>query len=320
MTKLERFRAALAGAPIDHPPVVAWCNFATDAVSGEENARRQLAFHTACDWDILKVMNDYRLAPPAGIETIESAADLRAMVAHLERQSMTQRIYAEQFDLLRRLRAAVGPDVPIVDTLLEPFFSILFAVGFGAARIVRAHPDEAHRMLDAHTTTLTAYVAELKRIGVDGVLYATNGGIVAPAPRAISDDDYRAFHRPYDLRLLAAMEGLARIVHVHGNPLDITRCLDYPCEALSWSDRLPSNPSIRTVRGLTTKCLMAGIDESKLHERALPEIRAEIADALAQSRPPSNGVRNFILSPGCNINSGTALRSLRAVRDAAHNA
>ena len=100
----------------------------------------------------------------------------------------------------------------------------------------------------------------------------------------------------------------------HGNPLDITRVLDYPCEVLSWSDRLPGNPSIRDVRALTTKCLMGGVDETRLHERSLPEIRAEVSDAIAQA----GGPRNFILSPGCNVSSGTALRLLHGLRDAAY--
>ena len=314
ITKRDRFHAAIAGGAIDRPPVVAWCNFATDGIDGEENARRQLAFHRACDWDILKVMNDYRLSPPPGMDTVDSAADLRAMAAHLSRQSITDRLYAEQLECLQRLRAAVGPDVPIVDTLLEPFFSIMFAVGFSRAALVRSHPNEAHAMLDAHTNALEQYIAAIKRVPVDGVLYATNGCIIAPAARAISDDEYRAFHRPYDLRLLSAMQGLTRIVHAHGNPLDITRVLDYSCEVISWSDRLPGNPPIKIVRGLTTKCLMAGIDESTLHERSLPEVRVEVADAFRQA-----GRSNFILSSGCNINPGTSQRTLRALRAAALN-
>ncbi|MEO7404501.1 MAG: uroporphyrinogen decarboxylase family protein [Burkholderiales bacterium] len=311
MNKRERFYAAIRGAPIDRAPVVAWCNLATDGVDATENARRQLAFHRLGDWDILKVMNDYRLASPPGLDTISSAADLLAF----KRRPMTERGFFEQLETLRILRREVGPEVPILDTLLEPFFSACFTVGFSTASLIRSHPIEAASMLDAITATFVDYIGELKRIGVDGVLYATNGCIIGNAARAITDDEYRAFHRPYDLRLLEAMQGLVRIVHAHGNPLAIERVLDYPCEALSWSDRLAGNPSIAAMRQRTTKCVMGGIDESKLFERGLPEVRAEIADALAQS----GGPRNFILSPGCNINPGTATRTLRAVTEAARS-
>ena len=309
MNKMQRFLAAVRGGPVDHPPSVAWCNFATDAVDGKENARRQLAFQEACDWDICKVMNDYRLGPPQGIETIETPADM----LRFAKQSMAERIYAEQLECLRVMRTRLGPDIPLVDTLFEPFFSLLFAVGFSRAAFIRSHPDEAAAMLTALTDTFVDYIAEIRKVPVDGVLYATNACILAPSSRGISDAEFHAFHEPYDLRLLGAMEGLVRIVHAHGNPLELTRILDYPCEVFSWSDRLAGNPSIASGRKLTGKCLMGGVDESRLQERSLPEIRAEVADALAQA----GGTRNFILSPGCNVASGIALRSLVCMRDAA---
>jgi len=309
MNKKQRFLAAVRGEPVDYPPTVAWCNFATDGVDGAENARRQLAFQDACDWDLCKVMNDYRLAPPAGIETIETPADM----LRFARMPMSERIFAEQLECLRIMRARLGPDIPLVDTLFEPFFSLLFAVGFSRAPFIRSHPAEAAAMLGALTDSFIDYIGEARRIGVDGMLYATNACILAPSSRGISDAEFRTFHRPYDLRLLDAMSGMVRIVHAHGNPLDLGRILDYPCEVFSWSDRLAGNPSIAAVRKLTGKCLMGGVDESRLQERSLPEIRAEVADALAQA----GGTRNFILSPGCNVASGIALRSLACMRDAA---
>ena len=311
MNKLQRFHAAVRGEPVDYAPSVAWCNFVTDGVEGKENARRQLAFQVACDWDLCKVMNDYRLAPPAGIETLESPADMLRFV----KLSMNERIFAEQFDCLRIMRARLGTEIPLIDTLFEPFFSLLFAVGFSRAAFIRSHPDEAHAMLIALTDSFADYIAEIRKVPVDGVLYATNACILAPSPRGISEAEFHAFHEPYDLRLLNAMEGLVRIVHAHGNPLDLRRILAYPCEVFSWSDRLPANPSIAMMRGLTGKCLMGGVDESRLQERSLPEIRAEVADAFAQA----GGPRNFILSPGCNVASGVATRSLICLRDAARS-
>ncbi len=308
MNKRQRFLAAVRGEAVDHPPMAAWCNLATDGVDGAENARRQLAFYDACGWDICKVMNDYRLTPPAGIETITMPDDM----LRFAKRPLSERIFAEQINCLRIMRARLGPDVPLIDTLFEPFFSVLFAVGFSRASFIRGHPRAAGAMLGALTETFIDYIAEIRKIPVDGILYATNACILPPSSRGISDEEFRVFHEPYDRRLLDAMDGLTRIVHAHGNPLDLRRVLDYPCEVLSWSDRLTGNPSIAAVRALTGKCLMGGIDESKLHERSLPEIRAETADALAQA----GGARNFILAPGCNVSPGITLRTLHCLRDA----
>lgn len=103
---------------------------------------------------------------------------------------------------------------------------------------------------------------------------------------------------------------MVRILHVHGIGLDIARVLDYPCEVISVSDRLPGNPSLAELRKITPKCLMGGIDETKFQERNLPAIAREVDDALAQA-----GRRNFILAPGCTLASFSPQRSLDFLRD-----
>ncbi len=310
MNRRQSFLAAIRGEPLDHAPVTAWCNLATDGVDGAENARRQLAWFVAGGWDICKAMNDYRLAPPAGIDTLHAPGDMLRFTGY----ALTERPFAQQLDCLRRMRDALPDDVPLLDTLFEPFFSLLFAVGFSQAAFIRAYRHEAAAMLEALTETYLDYIAEIRKVPVDGVMYATNACILPPSSRGINDAEFQLFHAAYDLRLLAAMEGLVRIVHAHGNPLDIRRVLDYPCDVLSWSDRLPGNPSIADMRAITGKCVMGGMDETKLHERSMPQIQAEVADALAQA----GGPRKLILAPGCNVNSGISLRHLRCLREAAH--
>jgi uroporphyrinogen decarboxylase len=125
----------------------------------------------------------------------------------------------------------------------------------------------------------------------------------------VDEATFRSFMRPYDLRMLEAMEGMARILHVHGVGVDVTRVLDYPCEAISVSDRLPGNPSIRTLRAMTSRCLMGGVNEAAIAERSIPATRAEVRDAIAQN----GGMRGLIISPGCTIPTQTPTPALRAM-------
>lgn len=110
--------------------------------------------------------------------------------------------------------------------------------------------------------------------------------------------------------MLEAMQGMVRVLHVHGTELDMTRVLDYPVEVLSVSDRLRGNPSLAELRRLSDKCLMGGIDESSLIEMSLPELRAHVRDAVAQA-----GREKLILSPGCTIPTQTPWYLLQAFRD-----
>jgi uroporphyrinogen decarboxylase len=168
-------------------------------------------------------------------------------------------------------------------------------------------------MLAAACGTMCPYMRAMRAAGCDAVFFSINGAIVPPNPARRGRGDLRAFLRPYDLRMPEAMEGMARILHVHGMGVDVTRGIDYPCEAIPVSDRLPGNPSIRALRAMTPRCLMGGVHEMAIAERSIPATRAEVRDAIAQN----GGVRNFIVSPGCTIPTRTPTAALRAVMEEA---
>jgi uroporphyrinogen decarboxylase len=306
MNKKERFSAAVNGADVDHPPCTAWVHFATDYLPGEEVARRHAAFVRAFDWDICKVMHDYRYPLPEGVETLTGPKDMLRFTP----QPANSKNYVEQLKVIRALRADLGPDVPLVDTFFDPFQQVMRKVGYGKARLVYENEREGLQMLEAVTETVCGYMQELKKAGCDGVLYSINGAIAPPGDRGIDDATFKTFLRPFDLRVLEAMQGMVRILHVHGTHVDMRRVLDYPCEVFSVSDRLAGNPSLTQLRAMTDKCLMGGIDEMRVHDRSLPELREEIQDAYKQA-----GKRKFILAPGCTSAPQTPEHIWRCVRE-----
>jgi uroporphyrinogen decarboxylase len=307
MTKRERFEAALTGAPVDRPPVTAWVHFVTDTLPAEVFVERMLRWFRDLDWDICKIVNDYRYPMPEGLETIEGPADLLRIAD--QALTMDHPAFTQQPKAVRLLREALGPDVPILDTSFDPFQQVMRRVGYERAERVFAHEREAKIMLEAVCETMCAYMRVMRAAGCDAMFFSINGAIVPPNPRGVDEATFRAFMRPYDLRMLEAMEGMARILHVHGVGVDVTRVLDYPCEAISVSDRLPGNPSIRALRAMTPRCLMGGVHELAIAERSLPATRAEVRDAIAQN----GGVRSFIVAPGCTIPTQTPTAALRAL-------
>ena len=302
---MERFHAAVAGNPVDRIPITVWLHFVTDFVDGAESARLHARFFRQYDWDLAKVISDYRLPLPDGMETFESPQDM----ARIRPASMAERTYQEQFRLLRVLRADLGEDWPIIDTTFEPLQQITRKVGSAKTKMIFDNPALAKPMLEALTETVIAYVRELKRIGVDGVLYSVFGGIQKPHPKGIDDATFKEFMRPYDQAILAEMEGMVRILHVCQTHLDFDRFDDYPCEALSWWDRHPSCPSLAEMRKRTDKCLVGGMDHEAIIDRSVPDLRAEINDAIDQV----DGHR-FILGPGCTIRSQVPQHILNCIR------
>lgn len=311
MNRRERFLAAAAGREVDRPPVTAWVHFLSDHLAGARTAELHAAFLREYDWDVAKVMNDYRYPLPEGLERLDTAEAMR----RFRRLPMGERAFAEQLDVIARLRRTLGPDWPIVDTLFDPYQQVVRNVGFAQGRHIPQHHDAALAMLDAVTATLCDYVRASRAAGADGFFLSVNSAIRAGFPRGVDDAVFRTYQRPYDLRLLEAAQGAVRILHVHGTGLDLDRVLDYPFEVLSVSDRLKGNPSLAELRARTDRCLMGGIDETTFQEKPLPDLRAEIDDALRQA-----GRQRLILAPGCTLPSFTPQRSLRCLRDATRSA
>ena len=155
MTKRERFEAALAGGEVDHLPSAAWLHFANEHLSGEETADLQVRFMRFYGWDFCKVMNDYRYPFPTEVPALGSVDDMK----RFEPMPMTERSYAEQLKCIRRLRAELGPDIPLMETLFDPMQQILRRVGYRRIEFICAHPEHALPMLEAVTKTLEHYFA-----------------------------------------------------------------------------------------------------------------------------------------------------------------
>lgn len=306
MNKMERFHAAVAGEAVDRVPISLWLHFVTDYLDGAESARLHARFIRHYDWDLAKAISDYRCPLAEGMETLDSPRDM----LRVKPKSMDRREFQEQFRLLRVLRADLGSDWPVIDTSFDPVQQITRLAGASRAAMIFENPKESHPMLEAATETVCRYVRELKRIGVDGVLYSTHGAISQPHPIGIDDATFREFFRPYDIRVLEEMEGMVRILHPCLTHLDMDRIKDYPCEVVSWWDRGVGCPSMAEMRRKTDKCLMGGFDHMSVIERPLPDLRDEINDALDQV----NG-RGIILAPGCTIRSQVPERTLRCVRE-----
>ena len=60
MTPRERFLAAANCEKVDALPVTTWVHFLSDHLTGEETAQLHERFQNAYQWDLLKVMGDYR--------------------------------------------------------------------------------------------------------------------------------------------------------------------------------------------------------------------------------------------------------------------
>jgi uroporphyrinogen decarboxylase len=321
MTKRQRVMAALRGRAVDRVPLAFWLhNFAT------ENSARGLADETlrlarAFDWDFLKPQSRAQCfaemwglgyAPSGEKATqytvthapIGDAAEL----ARLPVADPRTGALGEQLEALRLIRAGVGPDVPIIWTVFAPPMILPMLARGGreqALGFLRAAPRETARAFDVIAETLGEYARLCIAAGADGLFYATN-----VATRALlSAEECRRWQRPWDLRILSAVEGAPfNLLHVCGAGIHFDEFADYPVTAWSFA-AVPGNPTLaaahaRTGRavvgGLPAKPEIAGMTETEVCGRARAAVR-EMAG------------RWLLLGPDCSIDPDTPEPLLHAV-------
>ena len=125
MDKLSRFFAAIQGEKVDRHPVTSWVHYQSDHLNAHEVAQLHLRFLEAYNWDILKVMNDFRYPVPAGVEALSHAQVFEQYTP----LGMDEPCFATQLQCLREIVDQVGDQVPVLETLFEPCQQIVRNIG-----------------------------------------------------------------------------------------------------------------------------------------------------------------------------------------------
>ncbi|HSV91612.1 MAG TPA: hypothetical protein VLH81_00995, partial [Desulfobacterales bacterium] len=101
---------------LDRPPASVWYHFGTQFMEGRAAADVAVAFFLHYDFDFLKMMNDRPWPMPAGLASVETAADL----ARFGSLSMDEPAFDEQLAALQRAVRRVGRDAMVIETVFNP--------------------------------------------------------------------------------------------------------------------------------------------------------------------------------------------------------
>jgi len=324
----SRIEAALSGERLDRVPIGFWQHFPTVDDDVDAFVRSTVAAFERYDLDFVKItprmpgaILDWGVTlgtfhPHRGFyfpltRGVVEPSDWRA----LQRVAPDRGSQATQIDALRKVRAAVGEDVPILMTLFSPAMAASFVAGDETfVRHLREAPADLRAGLNAIAQTTADFATACLQAGADGFLY----GIKHASARVLPWDDYEPLEREYDRPLagLVSAQSWFTIAHLHGQELAFDRFLDYPTQVLNWYDRV-DGPQLDRARAKKPGGVFAGgLD----HERTLligtpEEVALEVRDAIAQTQG-----RGFILAPGCTAPVSAPAENLRAMREAVETA
>jgi uroporphyrinogen decarboxylase len=323
MNKRERVMAALAGQPVDRVPVSFWGHDFLREWSAQGLADAMLESLRRYDWDYMKVnpratyyaeawgcryqpSGDASRGPKTVDFVLKSVSDLEK-VRPLD---VGQGPFAEQLEALRLIGRGLGGDAPFIQTVFSPL-SVIGRTANSDLEAVRGYMREApqalHGALGAVADTLVAYGQACLKAGASGIFFATvDWGTYDNA----TAEQYLEFGRPYDLRVLEAVQGAEmNVLHVcrARNMFDLLA--DYPVHAINWAVGEPGNPSLKEALDRTQRAVMGGVSVSTVAQGATDKVAAEVRRSLSETAG-----RRFLLAPSCSIPPETPEANLRAVR------
>ncbi len=313
ITHRERLQACLAGQTLDRPPVALWRHFPVDDQHPDTLAAATLHWQRTYAFDLVKVtpassfclkdwgVEDKWTGNPEGTrgytkrrilspQDWESLPALDPSAPHL----------AGQLACLRQIRAGLGPDVPLLQTVFSPLAQAKNLAGNDTLLAhLRQYPEAVMKGLSTIAETARRFVQAALETGLDGIFYAVQHA----QAHLLSREEYESFGLPFDRVILEATGGLwCNMLHLHGHNIYFDLAARLPVQIVNWHDR-ETPPSLAEAQSSevfkiseVSPVLCGGLRQDTLVYGDQAEVRKEARDAVQQT-----GGRRFILSTGCVV-------------------
>jgi uroporphyrinogen decarboxylase len=213
---------------------------------------------------------------------------------------------AGQLACLRDIRARLGPNVPILQTIFSPLAQAKNLSG-GETLLVhlRKYPEAVLKGLETIALSTQRFVEAALGAGIDGVFYA----IQHAQAGLLTLDEYKTFGLPFDHKTVEPAKDLwCNLLHLHGSDIYFEIVSEFSFQIVNWHDRETppslaealnsSNHSKESEVSNSSKgfAVCGGLGRDTLVYGQQPEIRKEARNAIAQAKG-----RRLILSTGCVV-------------------
>jgi len=198
----------------------------------------------------------------------------------------------DQLQVIRRLRAHFGPDLPIVQTVFSPI-EIAHRLMKGRESLTQLRkesPAVLHGLLETILETFREFCQACLQAGADGIFFATKWATTDQ----MTWQEYEEFGKRYELPLLhdfREMDALT-ILHVCGERTYLDRMLDYPVDIFSYDFHAEGVPAPEAVIASTGAFVLGGIDPLRLRS----DVRGTIADASRYA-----ALDRWVIGPSCVV-------------------
>lgn len=294
----------------DRPPVGAWGHTYREEWSPDDLARVTIERARKFGWDFVKFQprassfaeafgSEYRpsghrlkgpvLVTPA-VPDVDSWRDVRVV---------NPKALDDQVESIGIVARALGPDVPVIQTVFSPLTVAGYLVGKSKSRVLRElrkNGDVVRPALDRIADALVDFSRRSVDAGAAGIFYAISG---YASKDALPEAQYRELVLPTDLSVLERLpaDGWFNVLHLCGSNLHFALSRDLPAPVVSWSVHNQGNPTLAEGRKISGKAVMGGLGQrSTLLYGPPPEVEAEARKAMGET-----GGLGLLLAPGCSV-------------------
>jgi len=305
-THKERIQACINGELIDRPPVALWRHFPVDDQAPGTLAKATLNFQQTYDFDLVKVtpassfcVRDWGVEDEWRGHTEGTRQYTKRVIQHprdwehLPVLDATAPHLAAQLECLRLIRAELGPDTPLLQTIFNPLSQAKNLAGNETLLAhLRLYPEAVMKGLATIAESTHRFVEVCIGTGIDGVFFA----IQHAQANLLTLHEYETFGLPGDLKVLEpARELMCNLLHLHGRDVyySLLSYLHFPI--VNWHDR-ETHPSLAEAQQLFTGVACGGLRQDTLVYENQTEVQKEAADAIQQT-----GGKRFMLGTGCVV-------------------
>lgn len=313
MNKRERVNSALTGKTVDRVPVSAWCHFFEKEINMDSFVKSMLEFQQYYDWDYMKIhpRYSYHLEDWGSVYTqsgkpgdwpvcekypIKNADDW----GKLKVLKPDQGSFGAMLKAVEQIKKGLKDEVPFIMTVFSPLMIANHLCGFilgtnDLKKYIENDLDNLNKGLDTIAETFVLFVEALRKIGVDGLFFAT---------KEANDDfigagQYQAIARRYDERVLTAAKGFPfNMLHICGDRIHFKEMADYPVTMVHWDSSTGNNPDYKAGRNIIGDRLAfgGGPNRNLMVSGSPVQIKQEIKKVLTDTEG-----KHFLLGPACSI-------------------
>lgn len=305
-THKERVQACLNSEIADRPPVALWRHFPVDDQTPESLAAATLNFQKTYDFDLVKVTpaSSFCLKDWGVQDTWEGSTEgtRRYTQPVVEQPGDWEKLpvlepsaphLSAQLACLRQIRAGLGPEVPMLQTVFSPLAQAKnLSGGERLLAHLRKHPEAVQKGLETIARSTKNFIEALLDTRVDGIFYA----IQHAQAGLLTLEEYKTFGIPYDRQILEPAGDLwCNLLHLHGNEIYFEVVSEFSFQIVNWHDR-ETPPSLAEAQQAFAGTVCGGLGRDTLVYREQAEIRKEAQDAISQTSG-----QHLILSTGCVV-------------------